>query len=62
MSYQNGVFMGDFVCHEDGYYYYWPARRDGAMPGYVLRALADKLDEINKEWDDQIQNDPRIGA
>lgn len=57
----NGVYLGEFECDVDGYYYYWPLEdKIGSWPSYMLRALADALDEINKEWDDIVQNDPNI--
>ena len=58
---ENDVLMGEFSIMEDGYYVYWadPYRR-GYMPAYTLRAIADKLDELNEGWDKVIQSDPAI--
>lgn len=51
----NGSSMGEFLMKEDGYYAFWPDHREGYWPAYMLRALADKLDELNKEWDESTQ-------
>ena len=54
----NGVNIGTFEMLEDGYYHYWPTQRGGCWASYAMRAIADKLDELNKPWNDQIMNDP----
>lgn len=48
--FQNGVYLGDILAKEDGYYDFWPEHpsRGGYWASYVLRAIADKLDELNK--------------
>lgn len=51
----NGVYIGDFLRKEDGYFDFWPDLKGGFWPSYMLRALADKLDELNKPWDDDIK-------
>ena len=38
----------------DGYFYFWPAN-DGCWSAYILHSIANKLDEVNKKWDDQIR-------
>lgn len=56
-----GVDIGVFVMDVDGYYYYWPNRqKDGAWSPWMLRDVADKLDEVNKPWDDIVQADQTI--
>lgn len=46
----------EFVVGDDGYYYYWPNRNfSGGYPAYALRLIADELDRLNKDWDDQIK-------
>ena len=50
----NGVYIGDFLKKEDGYFDFWPDQKGGFWPSYMLRALAEKLDELNKPWDDDI--------
>jgi len=54
---------GDFVQGDDGYVVYWPNREfTGALAAHHLRWLADELDELNKAWDEIVQNDPRISG
>lgn len=53
--YENGKFVGELISKEDGYFDFWPDKETyGYWPSYGLRALADKLDELNKDWDEQI--------
>lgn len=52
---ENGVRCGDLFQKEDGYYDWWPPKSNGGCwPSYILRQIADKLDELNKPWDDEI--------
>jgi len=61
--YHNGVRLGDFLRDVDGYYKFWPdGERNGFWEGYVLRAIADKEEELNRKWDQIIQNDPKING
>jgi len=54
----NDVYLGNFEKVEDGYYVYWPElARHGYFTGYVLEAIADKLYELNKDWDRIVQED-----
>ena len=38
----------------DGYIYFWPSGEGGAISSEQLRWIADELDRLNKDWDDQI--------
>lgn len=42
---------------EDGYKVYWIENR-GFLTATQLREIADELDRLNKDWDDQVKNDP----
>lgn len=47
----------DLVTLEDGFVYWWP--RDykytqGCFSAHTLREIANQLDELNREWDQQI--------
>jgi len=58
---ENGVYVGDFIIGDDGYLAYWmEGTRKGYVTSYFLRAVADKLDELNERWDKIIKSDPRI--
>jgi hypothetical protein len=45
----------DLSDYWDGYFYFWPEDNNGAWSSYHLRELADKMDEINKQWDEQVE-------
>ena len=48
----NKTVLGDLVRDVDGYFYYWPDHsKTGCYPEYMIRAIADKLAELNKPWD-----------
>lgn len=56
--YENGVFLGEYVMDVDGFWYFWPDQSKGGHWGPdVLRALADKIDEMDKPWRDQINKE-----
>ncbi len=39
---------------EDGCYYYDQETAHGVMSAWSMRAIADKLDELNREWEELI--------
>lgn len=47
--------LGEFVLDVDGYFYYWPTDERGCWASYSMRWIADKLDELNRPWDEFIQ-------
>lgn len=49
------AYVGDFVLDVDGYFYFF-SKEDtrGGWVSWQLRMLSEKLDELNKPWDDQI--------
>lgn len=59
-EYQHAVYfegkkIGKFILDEAGYYGYWPEPKlTGYWSSYAIRMIADKLDELNKEWDQQV--------
>jgi len=63
VHYTNNVYMGDIICKEDGFYDWYPAlNRGGYIPSWVLRELADYVDELNEPWQKQIDNDPILNG
>lgn len=53
---QNSKTLGFFDRDIDGYFYFEDYKsQNGVWSSYALRAIADKLDEINKDWDEQIK-------
>jgi len=49
--------VGSLVMGVDGYFYFWPVDNNGAWSSYHLREVANKLDEINKEWHQQVEKE-----
>jgi len=51
------VYLGDVLKYEDGFYYFHFAndKNSGYWQAYVLRAIADKLDDLNKKWDEHLK-------
>ena len=49
--------IGSFIIQDDGYYGYYPNELSGYWSSYALRLVADELDQINKEWDEQVKKD-----
>jgi hypothetical protein len=47
--------IGDLIMDVDGHFYFWPEDNNGAWSSYHLKELADKMDEINKSWDEQVE-------
>lgn len=64
VEFYNGCYVGDLVMGDDGYYAWWPSEPPSGRHGFieqgVLKELYDKLYELNKEWDEIVQNDPAI--
>ena len=53
----------EFVTDVDGYVYYWPhGSTGGHYAAHHLRRIATELDDRNREWHDQIMNDPVLGG
>jgi len=53
----NNIYCGTLEPKEDGYWDWYPELRPGYIPSWVLRAIADKLDEVNAEWDEKVNED-----
>jgi hypothetical protein len=53
--YFNNVYLGDAEMDESGFYNFWFAKDNGGYwTSHSLRLIAEKLDELNKEWNDNI--------
>jgi len=53
----NQVLVGEMVMNDDGYYVFFYSNNGGYWESVPLRAIADRLDEINKDWDTQVRTD-----
>jgi hypothetical protein len=58
----NGIFLGDVLRKEDGFYDFWPETKGGYWSAYVLLALGNMLDALNEPWQRQIDNDPALNG
>ena len=55
LVYFNRKVIGKFIMQDDGYYGYYTTETSGYWSSYALRGIADALDKINEEWDEQIK-------
>ena len=46
--------IGEMIQDVDGYFYYFPIENGGAWTPWIMRLIADKMDELNKRWDDTV--------
>ena len=53
--YFNTKKIGEFTVQDDGFFGFYPNELSGYWSSYALRLIADKLDELNKEWDEYIK-------
>lgn len=44
----------NIIALDDGEYYYWTEK--GALSSFALRVIADDLDELNRDWREQVEN------
>jgi len=51
----NTKYLGMAEMDESGFYNFYSNDNSGYWPSYALRLIADKLDELNKEWSDYIK-------
>jgi hypothetical protein len=56
VSCSNGVALGQLQPSDDGFYVLWPDLKGGYWAGYVLREIANKLDELNAPWEKMIDD------
>lgn len=55
-------YVGDFIMDVDGFYYFFPSEeRKGCYSQYHLQMLYLALEDLNREWQEIIDNDERIG-
>ncbi len=51
------AFLGALLMEVDGYFYFWPESSGGFWPEWTLRGIADKLADLNREWDERVARD-----
>lgn len=53
--YFNNILIGDLVVNDDGFWVlFFSNERKGYFESYALRLIADKMEEMNKPWQDNI--------
>ena len=53
---EKGKVLGVFEMDVDGYFYFWRNKKlKGCASSDLLRRIADKLDDVNKEWDEYLK-------
>lgn len=54
----NTVLLGSLRTVEDGFYYWFPTEFEGScVAAWVIRDISNKLDELNKEWNEIIEKE-----
>lgn len=52
------IHVGDAILNDDGYYVFFPdTSRSGYWTADTLRHVADVLDAMNREWNEQVNRD-----
>lgn len=56
------VFINDFVIgtayvEADGFYVFLPASGHGFWSSHIMKMIAERLDELNEDWDSQIKKE-----
>jgi len=55
VSTKNGIFLGQLMPGDDGYHIFFSEdTRGAAWSGWLLREIADKIDELDKDWNEQV--------
>jgi hypothetical protein len=52
----------ELVQLEDGFWYYHPSPMRGVFGAWVLRIIADEMDRLNKDWQDQLTEEMRLAG
>lgn len=58
---ENGVYVGDILMDVDGFYKWGPKENGGYLDEWFLYCMFTKLKEMNKKWQEQLDNDPVCG-
>ena len=58
LYFYNDIKIGEIFAKEDGLYDWWPDKHfsNRYIPSYLLRAIADLLDEMNKPMERQFND------
>lgn len=50
----NTRYLGEAIKLDDGYYHFSAPEGAGTFAPHALKAIANLLDELNKEWDAEV--------
>ena len=50
------IEVGEICMVEDGFYQFFPVSSQGYWPSWAMRELADKIDELNAPWEQDIED------
>lgn len=56
LEFENGSGANDLVCCDDGHWVYWPEENTGALCSHTLLGILHILEELNKDWDKQVND------
>ena len=48
--------VNDIITNDDGYKIFFPTDTMGYLTSFDLRIIADYIDELNKDWDTEVQS------
>jgi hypothetical protein len=54
VHHENGVFCGEIISGDDGYYNWWPPyppTRGGCWPNAFLKEIVSYIDNLNLPWE-----------
>ena len=55
-EYQEKVIEEALIMDVDGFWYFQPKENRGHFSAWFLRAIADRLDKRNAEWEKQLND------
>lgn len=55
VTYHNGVSLGELYREIDGFFVFSPILRGGFWEAAPMRTIADKLDELNAPWENELE-------
>jgi hypothetical protein len=56
LYFEDRVHIGNVYQEVDGFYVFDPKREGGVWQAHSLREIADILDNLNKPWEEHIEN------
>lgn len=54
LYFENGVYLGEILMKEDGFYDFYPELKGGYWDSALLHEIANLLDKMNAPWEEEI--------